>query len=161
MVRWTLYDTLFVYRDSPGVPQCTVIYAGFDLPATRSELPRLLVDDTAVDHKALHTQIGSNQLRDNPPIAIVIGGGYDDESFHKLDDAIVEAFKKSSKQLLDYAYFRADNELTDRLFAEGKGPQKRTPAYGPAITKRLKTKLNEVLQNGMPERSDRREPILY
>ena len=49
-----------------------------------------------------------------------------------------------SKGKLGAAFFRTDNELTDRLVAAGKGPEKRTAGYPAAITKRLKDKMKEV-----------------
>lgn len=122
-----------------------MIYAGFDLDTTRSELPRLFIGDTSLVRQSLHTQIGTNDFQAVSPVAIAIGGGYDDDAFQKLHKAIVEAFETAGKPMFKYAYFRADNEITDRLYAEGRGPQKRTPEYPAAIVGRLKAKLKEVL----------------
>lgn len=41
-------------------------------------------------------------------------------------------------------FFRASNEITDRLAAEGKGPAHASSEYPAAITERLKNRLKEV-----------------
>lgn len=76
-------------------------------------------------------------------MAIVVGGGYDDNAYNALRQACIDACGGSARNL-GVAFFRADNELTDRLVKEGKGPEKRTKDYPAAITKRLKDKLKEV-----------------
>lgn len=119
----------------------SVIYAAFSLPETFDELPQILADNPPAA-SALHTQVASNSF-ERRPVGIVIGGGYDDEAYGKLYNACLQACGDEKKKL-GVAFFRADNELTDRLFSEGKGPQKRTEGYPAAITKRLKDKLAEV-----------------
>ena len=49
-----------------------------------------------------------------------------------------------SKEALGVAWFRADNALTERLEAEGKGPNRFAPEYSKAIGMRLKEKLRET-----------------
>jgi hypothetical protein len=104
-------------------------------------VPQILAGN-APEASSLHTQVASNSF-DRPPVAIVVGGGYDDEAYSKLRDLSIEAC--GARSALGVAFFRADNALTERLFAEGKGPEKRTAAYPQAITKRLKAKLTEVV----------------
>ena len=111
------------------------------MPEAIDELPSLLAGK-ATDTSSLHTQIGSNDFS-RRPVAIVIGGGYDDESYDKLLDACGKACGGSRKEI-GTVFLRADNNLTDRLVAEGKGPAKKTPEYSAAITKRLKDKLAEL-----------------
>lgn len=80
-----------------------------------------------------------------------MGGGYDDNAYGALRQACIEACGGSAKNL-GVAFFRADNELTERLVREGKGPEKRTKDYPAAITKRLKDKLREVgVADGLKE----------
>lgn len=117
-----------------------VIYAGFQLSETLQELPLLLAGQ-GPPPESLHTQIASNTFI-RRPVAIIAGGGYDDTAFETLRYACIAAC--GSKAELGVAFFRADNQLTDRLAAEGKGPQKKTPEYAKAIGQRLKARLGEV-----------------
>ena len=127
----------------------SVIYAAYLLPETLQELPQILAGNPPAA-SSLHTQVASNSF-DRPPVAIIIGGGYDDDTFKTLYDASIKACGGSKKDL-GVAFFRADNQLTNRLVAEGKGPQKRTQGYSTAITKRLKDKLTEVgVANGLKQ----------
>lgn len=135
-----------------------VVYAGFSLPDILEEVPQILARKPPAE-SSLHTQVASNSF-DRPPVAIVIGGGFDDDTLKTLYDASVKACGGSKKDL-GVAFFRADNQLTDRLVAEGKGPAKRTADYPAAVTKRLKSKLVEVgVQNGLKE-NDVGELFLY
>ena len=123
-------------------------YAAFSLPETKEELPKILAGK-APAASSLHTQVGSNAFG-RRPVAIVVGGGYDYTAYQKLYDACVDAC--GSKKALGAAFFRADNQLTDRLVAEGKGPAKRTKDYPAAVTKRLKDKMAEVgVASGLSE----------
>lgn len=127
----------------------SVVYAAYSLPETFQEVPQILARK-APNPDSLHTQVASNRFN-SPPVAIVIGGGYDDEALKTLYDASVKACG-GSKRNLGVAFFRADNALTDKLVAEGRGPEKRSEGYPAAITKRLKGKLAEVgVQNGIRE----------
>ncbi|GAM91368.1 hypothetical protein ANO11243_094170 [Dothideomycetidae sp. 11243] len=118
-----------------------VIYAAFSLPETFDELPQILAG-TPPAALTLHTQVASNDFSRHP-VAIIVGGGYDDEAYGELRQKCIAAVGGDKKKL-GAAFFRADNNLTDRLVKEGKGPEKRTKDYPAAITKRLKNKLEEV-----------------
>lgn len=142
----------------PPTDILAVIYAGFELSATRQELPKLLAGET-IDQTSLHTHVASNDFQ-HPPNAIVMGGGYDDAAVEQLTKAIADAHQHAGKKL-SFAYFRADNALTDRLVAEGKGPQKRTPEYTIAITKRLEDKLATALGSEEVRQREGGETILY
>ena len=137
----------------------SVIYAAFLLPETLEELPQILAG-TPPAAESLHTLVASNSF-ERRPVGIVIGGGYDDEAYKMLYDACVKACGGSKKDL-GVAFFRADNQLTDRLVAEGKGPEKRTKDYPAAITKRLKDKLRETgVASGKVKESDIGELFYY
>lgn len=113
------------------------------------ELP-LILSGKPPQPSSLHTQVASNDLSRHP-VAVVVGGGYDDNAYGALRQACIEACGGSAKNL-GVAFFRADNELTERLVREGKGPEKRTKDYPAAITKRLKDKLREVgVADGLKE----------
>lgn len=76
----------------------------------------------AVSHSvaSLHTQIVLDPL--NPrPLAIPVGGGYDDAAFDAFRMACLEAC--GSEETLGAVFFRTDQQLMERLFAEGKGPR--------------------------------------
>jgi hypothetical protein len=135
----------------------TVVYAGFSLPETLEGVPLILAGQ-APSASSLHTHVGSNTI-DRRPVAVAVGGGYSDDDYKKLRDACIKAC--GSKRPLGAAFFRADNAITDRLFAEGKGPQKRTDGYAAAITERWKAKLAEVgVENGL-QQEDIGELFLY
>lgn len=118
----------------------SVIYAGFSLPETLDEVPQILAGRPP-PAASLHTQIASNSF-DRCPLAIAVGGGYNDTAFDALRKACIEAC--GSEEALGIAFFRTDRQLTERLFAEGKGPGRKSAEYPKAITKRLKDKLAEV-----------------
>lgn len=129
-----------VVRYELALTSYPVVYAAFSLPETFEELPQILAGK-APEAASLHTQVASNSF-ERHPVAIIVGGGYDDEAYNKLRDLSIKAC--GSKAALGLAFFRADNALTDKLFAEGKGPEKRKEGYPQAITKRLKAKMAEV-----------------
>lgn len=118
----------------------TVLYSGFSLAATLKEVP-LILSGNPLPPQAFHTQIGPNNF-DVQPLAVAIGGGYDDEAFDKLYSACVSAV--GGKEMLGVVFLRADNELTEKLFAKGKGPVKYGDGYGASMMRRLKAKLAEI-----------------
>ncbi|KAB2568736.1 hypothetical protein DBV05_g12584, partial [Lasiodiplodia theobromae] len=76
------------------LPEFDVVYAGFDLPATLTEVPQILSSHTTASSSSppaaatLHTQLGSNDFTTRGfPRAVVAGGGYTDEAFNKLFQA--------------------------------------------------------------------------
>ena len=80
----------------------------------------------------------------------ICGGGYSDEAFVKLRDTSIDA--AGSKRALGAAFFRCDNDLTEKLFNEGKGPKKKAEGYAKAVAQRLKGKLEEIgVGNGLRE----------
>ena len=117
-----------------------VIYAAFSLPETLDELP-LILSGSLPDPYSLHTQVASNSF-DRHPLAVIIGGGYDDDAYSRLRSACSDACGSTAK--LGVVFLRADNALTDSLVAEGKGPKKHTAGYPQAITARLKGKMEEL-----------------
>ncbi|KAF4544361.1 Programmed cell death 6-interacting protein isoform x1 [Lasiodiplodia theobromae] len=132
------------------LPEFDVVYAGFDLPATLTEVPQILSNRTSPPPSStLHTQLGSNDFTTNGfPRAVVAGGGYTDEAFNKLFQACVQACggggSDEDAKLLPVPFFRVDNGITSRLVAEGKMPATGTPEYPAAIAGRLKERLREV-----------------
>ncbi|KAF2116216.1 hypothetical protein BDV96DRAFT_645551 [Lophiotrema nucula] len=122
-------------------PDYEVVYSGYSIPATLAEVPRILSGNPPAP-TLLHTQIGSNSF-DRRPIAVAIGGGYDDETFRTLYDASLTACG-GSKMDLGVVFVRADTKLTQKLIEEGKGPKRYTPEYPLAMNNRLKAKLVEL-----------------
>lgn len=118
----------------------TVLYSGFRLPSTLQEVP-LILSGNPPPPQAFHTQVGPNKF-DVQPLAVAIGGGYDDGAFEKLYSACISTV--GGKERLGVVFLRADNELTEKLFAEGKGPVKYGDGYGTSMMRRLKAKLAEI-----------------
>ncbi len=131
-------------------PEYEVIYSAFLLPETMEELPKILSGNLP-PASSLHTQVASNDFQ-RKPVAVIVGGGYDDEAYQSLHQKCIDACGGSAKDL-GIAFFRVDNQVTDRLVAEGKGPEKRKAGYSEAITARLKDKLSEVgVADGLREK---------
>ena len=116
----------------------SAVYSGHSLPAALEELP-LILSGKPPPSSSLHTRIGSNSF-DKPPVALIVGGGYDDEKFGALYDACLKACGESKKNL-GVPFFRVSNEITKKLEEEGKGPKIGGPGYPEAIAQRLKDRL--------------------
>lgn len=113
----------------------TNLYSGFRLPATLQEVP-LILSGNPWPLQAFHTQIGPNKLVVQP-LAVAIGGGYD-KTLEKLCSACVSTVR--GKVRLDMIFLRAEKELTEKMFAEEKGPVKYGNGYGASMMRRLKPK---------------------
>ena len=120
---------------------CAVLYSSFDLPATLQEVP-LILSGNPPPADTLHTQIGANDFT-NPPVAVVVGGGYNDEAYTALYSAILNACGASKKDI-GVVFFRASNEITEDLVKEGKHAPRGSREYPVGILMRLKSKLREL-----------------
>ncbi|KAJ5379810.1 uncharacterized protein N7496_002238 [Penicillium cataractarum] len=122
------------------LPEYNVIYAGYNPIHSKREVP-LIISGNPPAYDSLHMKLASNDFT-SPARAIVTGGGYSEEGFQELYQACVKAC--GSRENLSVPFFRASNEITDRLADQGMGPAHSSVEYPDAITERLKRRLKEV-----------------
>ncbi|KAF2012004.1 hypothetical protein BU24DRAFT_425827 [Aaosphaeria arxii CBS 175.79] len=122
------------------LPEYDAVYASHDLASAQREIP-LIISGTLPSSPSLHSQLGSNDFT-KPPRAIILGGAWSDQAFQDLKDACAQAC--DSRDKVPVPFFRADNKLTQQLWAEKKGPAQTSHDYAEAIASRLKAKLREV-----------------